>query len=52
MFVAGKGLCNSEARHCRPFMVAPTRMTKKMTLREKCRSLREAKRSPLAEGGF
>jgi hypothetical protein len=52
MFVAGTGLCNSEAGHSRPFMVAPARATKKMTLREKCESLCEAERSPLAEGKF
>lgn len=52
MFAAGKGLCNGEAGHGRPFMVASTRVMKKMTLREKCESLREAERSPLAEAGF
>jgi ribosomal protein L44E len=52
MFAGGKRLCNSEAGHGRPFMVASARVTKKMTLREKCESLREAERSPLAEAGF
>ncbi|CUT10238.1 hypothetical protein BF49_1318 [Bradyrhizobium sp.] len=51
MFVGGKGLCNGEAGHGRPFIVASTRVTKKMTLRGKCESLREPNEARLLKLG-